>query len=191
MLVTLTKPSLKDIERLENETIYNGAKTPDTPDIRDTAVKRALEATLRGNKVTHQTTITEKTNNSSKAVLTTGLTYRELQQLCKQLKLKANGSRAALEARIDEERAKHYVPKPKPRKHQPRTAYGMNYRSAQHLVTWAKANLVGYAAPCKNIGWDNVEHNVDAILDNAHFWALVSVENDALQSIIDETGLDF
>lgn len=50
-----------------------------------------------------------------------------------------------------------------------RDVCGMSYREAQRFVSWAKDNVVGYVAPQRNTGWDNVAENVMAVLDNEHF----------------------
>lgn len=101
--------------------------------------------------------------------------YRPLQAWCKARGIKASGSTAVLRDRaarflhgetVDMAKVKTSKPRQKKEKAPKRNAFGLNYRTAQKLVSWFKVNMPSAFLPelVKNIGWDNVEANLDALL---------------------------
>lgn len=50
---------------------------------------------------------------------------------------------------------------------------GQDYRTAQRFVTWYR-NEERESMPCKNVGWDNVEANIEYILNLPRFWKLLA-----------------
>ena len=53
------------------------------------------------------------------------------------------------------------------------TTMGQDYRTAQRFVSWYREEE-RETMPCKNIGWDNVEANIDYILNLPRFWKLLA-----------------
>lgn len=113
------------------------------------------------------------------------LTYKQAQHLCGELGLKANGKMDALLTRIsrhdagtatpeDYKKGKGLNKRAKKEKVAPRNAYGLDYRRAQRTVTWLKAQMPGVQLPLmvKNMGWDNVEANLTALLTTEWFTGL-------------------
>ena len=115
------------------------------------------------------------------------LTYRELQASAKELGVKASGSYATIEARIERHlsgtaaeadytkpKAKSTKPKakaePKPKaKAAKADTSGLTYRQAQRFNSWCKENITGYCPPCKNSGWVNVRLLMVGWLNSHHF----------------------
>lgn len=118
------------------------------------------------------------------------MTYRELQQACAKVNLKANGSREALLERLEahvmgtatpdmykKAKAKKGTKKGKVEVKNPSavaqekrdTASTLTYRQAQRLVKYGSENVVGFEKAHKNAGWDNVKANLELLLNCDHF----------------------
>jgi hypothetical protein len=126
-------------------------------------------------------------------------TVSDLKAILKGFGLKVSGKKAELLARLerhatgtllDGDKPRHRAASVKGKRHA-HTCNGMTYRQAQRFVKFAKENLVGYEAPCKNCGWDNIEQNIEAILDNEHFWALMNNSDKHLASVIADCNANF
>ena len=120
--------------------------------------------------------------------------YRTLQAQCKALGLKANGSTATLQARLDNPQPSDYAkvkPAPKAKTAKVKTeCFGLTYRQTQRLVSWFKANMPKNYMPTtlvKNIGWDNVSANANAML-MAHGWA-AGLNDRSVQQLVDYCGI--
>lgn len=175
-------------------------KAPDTQEVDPTRVDNLVKATKEGVRVSNQERKVErhgKTVNHN-----TAYSYNELRAVMKELGLKASGSWIVLRERLERARTNTLVesdrkkvkPERKPRtkkeKAPKRTSKeGLDYRQSQRLVKWAKENLVGYVAPCKNTGWDNVLENIDAIYNCSHFWNLANGDNQAAKEEMMLMGL--
>ena len=121
--------------------------------------------------------------------------YRELQAQCKALGLKANGSTAVLQARLNKPQDGDYI-KVKTTKTRAKTAkvktqcHGLTYRQTQRLVSWFRSNMPKNYMPTtlvKNIGWDNVSANANAML-TAHGWA-ANLSKRSVQELVDYCGI--
>jgi hypothetical protein len=120
--------------------------------------------------------------------------YRALQAQCKALGLKANGSTAVLQARLDNPQPTDYAkvkPAPKAKTAKVKTeCFGLTYRQTQRLVSWFKANMPKNYMPVgllKNIGWDNVKHNAELMM-TAHGWA-AGLNDRSVQQLVDYCGI--
>lgn len=111
-------------------------------------------------------------------------TYRQLQAQCKELGIKASGSTACLENRLVRHAQGTLTEADYPKAKRAKKAkakvdtFGLSYRQAQKLVSYLKANMPnGTVLECelvKNVGWDNVLQNLEALARTAAFRNLFS-----------------
>lgn len=112
------------------------------------------------------------TNNPKAIDAWEALTYREVQAAAKVLNVSAKGCKDDIILRGIDHKHNQKKAATKQRRLYDET---LTYRQAQRLVKWYRENVpAANATLIKNIGWDNVAANCDAILDDQEFWNYVN-----------------